>query len=105
MVPVVLLHIFPIVFFLLVRGHCRIPMYGYINYNVIFLLKQESSESASIGKISGMGLSYRKDNTVDIERYTLIRVTFRNKRLIQSRIWGDITTSSVSGFKIKRQSE
>jgi len=74
-------------------------------YHVIYVLKQESSESASIGEISGMGLSYRKDNTVDIQRYTLIRVTFRNKKLIQFRIWGDITTSSVSGFKVKREAE
>jgi hypothetical protein len=74
-------------------------------YNVIFLLKLESRESASIGEISGMGLSYRKDNTIDIENYTLIRVAFRNKKLIQFKIWPDITTSSVSGFKIKRHSE
>jgi hypothetical protein len=75
------------------------------NYNVIYLLKLESRESASIGEISGMGLSYRKDNTIDIEKYILIRIAFRNKKLIQFKIWGDITTSSVSGFKIKRHSE
>jgi hypothetical protein len=74
-------------------------------YNVIFLLKLESRESASVGEISGMGLSYRKDNTIDIENYTLIRVAFRNKKLIQFKIWPDITTSSVSGFKINRHSE
>jgi hypothetical protein len=71
-------------------------------YSVIFLLKLERRESASSGEISGMGLSTRKDNTVDIGKYTLIRTTFRNQRLIQFKIWTDITSSSVSGFKVKR---
>lgn len=72
------------------------------SYNVIFLSKLEKRESASLGEISGMGLSYRKDNVVDIEKCTLIRVMFRDKRLVQYKIWPNITSSSVSGFKIKR---
>ncbi len=72
------------------------------SYNVFYLLKQESSESASLGEISGMGFNTRKDNTVDIERYSLIRTTFHNQKLIQFKVWTDITTSNVSGFKVKR---
>jgi hypothetical protein len=72
------------------------------SYNVIFLSKLEKKESASLGEISGMGLSTRKDNVVDIEKYTLIRVVFRDKRLVQYKIWPNITSSTVSGFKIKR---
>lgn len=72
------------------------------SYNVIFLSKLEKKESASLGEISGMGLSTRKDNVVDIEKYTLIRVVFRDKRLVQYKVWPNITRSSVTGFKVKR---
>ena len=72
------------------------------SYNVVFLSKLEKKESASLGEISGMGLSTRKDNIVDIEKYTLIRIVFRDERLVQYKIWPNITSSSITGFKVKR---
>ena len=69
-------------------------------YRVMFLMKKIQTESASIGEISEVGTTIMMDSRVTADRYTLIRIVFKDERLVHCKIWSDISGGRLSGQKV-----
>ena len=69
-------------------------------YRVMFLLKKIQTESASIGEISEVGTTIMMDSRVTTDRYTLIRIVFKDDKLVHCKIWSDISGGRLSGQKV-----
>ncbi len=58
---------------------------------------QVATDSATMGTIDSTGMSYQKDSTVNLETFTVIRITFRDDKLIEARTWPKLQSSSIAG--------
>jgi hypothetical protein len=58
---------------------------------------QVAADSATMGTIDSMGMSYQKDSTVNLEIFTVVRITFRDDKLVDVRTWPKLQSSSVAG--------
>jgi hypothetical protein len=58
---------------------------------------QVAADSATMGTIDEMGMSYQKDSTVNLEVFTVVRLTFRDDQLVDVRTWPKLQSSSVAG--------
>jgi hypothetical protein len=68
-------------------------------YRVLYLQKKEATSDASIGTITEGGMSYMQDTAMASDRYTLLRVVFKDDVFTYFRIWGNVHHTSVSGLK------
>jgi hypothetical protein len=66
-------------------------------YKVAVYSKLVGTSSATRGTISDIGLSNSKDATVTLKVFTVIRMVFRDEKLVNVRTWPKIEGSSVSG--------
>lgn len=58
---------------------------------------QVAADSATMGTIDQMGMSFQKDSTVNLEVFTVVRITFRDDKLVDVRTWPKLQSSSVAG--------
>jgi hypothetical protein len=54
-------------------------------------------DQASIGTVDQFGMSNSKDATVDLKVYTIVRIVFRDDKLVHVRIWPKLEQSDMSG--------
>ena len=71
-------------------------------YQVRLYLKKLGSSSATIGDIASNGMSNNPDVGVSSARFSVIRIVCRDNRLVNSRVWGSVSSSSLSGLRTKR---
>ncbi len=67
------------------------------NYRVVLYVKLVDTKSTTMGGIDDKGMSTGKDLTVNIQRFSVIRVVFRENLLAHYRIWPILDQSSLSG--------
>ncbi|MFQ6037909.1 MAG: hypothetical protein ACE5LV_04755 [Candidatus Aminicenantales bacterium] len=72
-------------------------------YKVMLFIKKVGTDVASTGQIDGIGMTYAKDADYTAERYTLIRVLFRDESLVHYRVWPSVSRSRLSGIKVDRR--
>lgn len=66
-------------------------------YKIAIYSKIVGTSSATMGTISDIGMSNNKDATVDLKVFTVIRLVFRDEKLVDARTWPKIEGSSMSG--------
>jgi hypothetical protein len=64
-------------------------------YKCILFLKKVGEKVASLGRIDMTGMSDLKDTGVTSEQFSLIRVVFRDGRLINFKIWPSISQARM----------
>jgi hypothetical protein len=68
-------------------------------YTVMLQMKKISTDTATTGRIGSYGLGVGKDSEHTSENYTLIRTVYRNDKLANYRVWGSVSSSSLSGWR------
>ena len=68
-------------------------------YRVMLFMKKEATSDASIGTIDEDGMAYMQDTYLASDRYTLVRVVFKDGVFTHFRVWGSVHQSSVSGLQ------
>ncbi len=71
-------------------------------YHVQYYQKKEATSDASLGTIDEGGMGFLADTTVASDRYTVIRVVYKDGVLAHFRVWGNVHQTSVSGFQRRR---
>ncbi|MGZ7046403.1 MAG: hypothetical protein ACXVJK_08765, partial [Candidatus Aminicenantales bacterium] len=66
-------------------------------YRVLISNKLIGTETSHFGEINSMGMSATKDANINLEQYTVIRVVFRDDKLVQARVWPKLDQSGFSG--------
>jgi len=66
-------------------------------YRVVIYNKLVGTDSTAIGEVNSAGRSAGKDLTLRLEKYTVIRVVFKDNVLILSKVWPVLDQSGVSG--------
>jgi hypothetical protein len=66
-------------------------------YKIAVYSKIVGTSEATRGTISDIGLSNNKDATVSLQIFTVIRMVFKNEKLVDVRTWPKIEGSTVSG--------
>ena len=73
-------------------------------YRILVFTKKTGSEQASVGSVDSMGMAVGKDLGAEIEKFDLIRVAFRDGRLVQGRIWTNMERAGrTSGGVVRRR--
>jgi len=65
-------------------------------YRILILIKNIDSSSPTLGQIDYMGMTVRKDAKIDVKRFAVLRLVFRDGLLIHSRIWPNMDSSRIS---------
>ena len=58
---------------------------------------QVAADSATMGTIDSMGMGFQKDSTVALQVFTVVRIAFRDDKLIDVRTWPKLQSSSIAG--------
>jgi hypothetical protein len=66
-------------------------------FRVVVLNRLAEKEWATLGAVNDMGMSVNKDAEVQVERYCVIRVVFKDSKLVHFRVWPKLDQSSFSG--------
>jgi hypothetical protein len=66
-------------------------------YKIALYSKLVGTSSATRGTIDEMGLSNSKDATVTLKVFTVIRMVFKNEKLVDVRTWPKLEGSTMSG--------
>jgi hypothetical protein len=66
-------------------------------FRVIVLSRLAEKEWATLGAVNDMGMSVNKDAEIQVERYCVIRVVFKENKLVHFRVWPKLEQSSFSG--------
>ena len=72
-------------------------------YHVQYYQKKEARSDASIGTIDEGGMSYMGDTAMASDRYTLVRVVYKDGQLTHFRLWGNIHQTDISGQRTIRR--
>jgi hypothetical protein len=68
-------------------GKFKIAVYGLL----------VGTDSASLGTINRDGMSDAKDAMVSLQIYTVVRIVFRDDKLISVRTWPKLESSAIAG--------
>jgi hypothetical protein len=68
-------------------GKFKVAVYGI----------QVATNSATQGTVDQFGMSYQKDATVDLQVFTVIRLVFKDEKLIDARTWAKMESSAIAG--------
>jgi hypothetical protein len=66
-------------------------------YKIAVYSKMVGTSSATRGTISDIGMANNKDATVELKVFTVVRLVFRDEKLVDVRTWPKIEGSSMSG--------
>jgi hypothetical protein len=66
-------------------------------FKVVIYNKLIGTDASHIGEIDEMGMSVMKDATINLEQYSVIRLVFRDGKLIHFRVWPKLDQSGFSG--------
>ena len=69
------------------------------NYKCMLFLKKIEAAIGSVGKIDMTGMTDLKDTGVMAEQFSLIRVVFRDGRLIHFKVWPCLSQASMTRRK------
>lgn len=72
-------------------------------FRVVVYNKLVGTESTSIGAVDGSGMGAGKDVTINLEKYTVIRVVFKDGILILFKIWPVMDQAGMSGGMLLRR--
>ncbi len=72
-------------------------------FRVVVYNKLVEKDGTKLGAIDGMGMTASKDVSFEIERYSVIRVVFRDDVLIDFRVWPLLDQSAMSGGTFLRR--
>jgi hypothetical protein len=72
-------------------------------FRVIVYNKLVGTESTMIGEIDASGMGAGKDATVTLDKYTVIRVVFKDNVLILFKVWPIMEQSGMAGGIILRR--
>ena len=67
------------------------------HFNVLVFSKKVGEDSATMGAIDSMGLNAGKDSGLEVEQHMVIRLVFRDQKLVHSKVWPKIERGSISG--------
>ncbi len=65
-------------------------------YKILVYIKEIGASAATTGEITDLGLSATKDTAYMVKHYSLIRLVFKNDRLVHSRVWPRIDSSQLA---------
>lgn len=65
-------------------------------YKVLVYIKEIGASAATTGEITDLGLSATKDTAYTVKHYSLIRLVFREDKLLHSRVWPRIDSSQLA---------
>jgi len=65
-------------------------------YKVLVYIKEIGASAATTGEITDLGLSATKDTAYTVRHYSLIRLVFKEEKLIHSRVWPRIDSSQLA---------
>jgi len=66
-------------------------------FKVLVYNKLIGTDTSHIGEIDESGMGVMKDASINLEQYTLIRVVFKDDKLVQHRVWPKLDQSGFSG--------
>lgn len=66
-------------------------------FKVMIYNKLVGTDAANIGEVDQYGMSAMKDARINLEIFTVIRVVFLANRMVHSRVWPKLESSSFSG--------
>ncbi len=66
-------------------------------YKIAIYSKVVGTSSATMGAIDEMGRSIHKDAAIENKIYTVVRLVFKEDKLVNVRTWPKIDSSSMSG--------
>jgi hypothetical protein len=72
-------------------------------YHVQCYQKKEATSDASIGTIGEGGMSYMGDTAMASDRYTVVRVVYKDGQLAHFKLWGNIHQTQISGWRTIRR--
>jgi len=67
------------------------------NFKVLIYNKLIGTDTSHIGEIDSMGMSTMKDANITLKQYTVIRLIFKDDKLLQYRVWPKLDQSGFSG--------
>ncbi|MGA2531732.1 MAG: hypothetical protein ABSG19_01710 [Candidatus Aminicenantales bacterium] len=67
------------------------------NFKVLVYNKLIGTDTSHIGEIDGSGRGIMKDANINLQQYTVIRLVFKDDKLIQCRVWPKLDQSGFSG--------
>jgi hypothetical protein len=67
------------------------------SFKVVVYNKLVGTDSSMIGEIDGSGMGLGKDAKVNLEQFTVIRVVFKDDKMINFKVWPKMETSGFSG--------
>lgn len=73
------------------------------SFKVVVYNKLVGTDSSTIGEIDGMGMTIGKDAKVNLEQYTVIRVVFKDDKMINFKVWPKMEQSGFSGGSWRRR--
>lgn len=66
-------------------------------FKVLISNKLIGTDTSHIGEIDAMGMSTMKDANINLEQYTVIRLVFKDDKLLHCRVWPKLDQSGFSG--------
>lgn len=65
-------------------------------YKLLIYIKEIGASAATTGEITDLGLSATKDTAYTVKHYSLIRLVFKEDKLLHSRVWPRIDSSQLA---------
>lgn len=65
-------------------------------YKLLVYIKEVGASAATTGEITDLGLSATKDTAYTVKHYSLIRLVFREDKLLHWRVWPRIDSSLLA---------
>lgn len=65
-------------------------------YKFLVYIKELGLSAATTGEITDLGLTAIKDTAYTVRHYSLIRLVFKDNKLVHSRVWPRIDSSQLS---------
>ena len=65
-------------------------------YKLLVYIKELGLTAATTGEITDLGLTATKDTAYTVRHYSLIRLVFKDDKLVDSRVWPRIDSSQLS---------
>ena len=65
-------------------------------YKVLVYIKEIGASAATTGEITDLGLSATKDTAYTVRHYSLIRLVFKEEKLIHSLVWRRMDSSQLA---------
>jgi hypothetical protein len=72
-------------------------------FQVLISNKLIGTDTSHFGEINDMGMSAAKDANFNLEQFTVIRLVFKDDKLVHARVWPKLDQSGFSGGTWRRR--